>query len=245
MKRILILVFTLQIGFIFAQNDNRGYEIKYKIFLRLGGVTNFSGVLNTTNVRSEFRFSEDSKVSSSVSKDKNAINFELRDTTEQIIVSDLRTKELIETKRLPPQKVVYLVQDSVVLIDWTVSVETKMVKGYLLNKAIGEFRGRLYTAWFAPDLPSVLGPWKFHGLPGVIFEISDSKKELEFLLEEIKTTETFVPIKLPVGTSISRAMFRKKENSLADDIAKSIASKLDRGITVEVKISNVRRIELD
>lgn len=35
--------------------------------------------------------------------------------------------------------------------------------------ATTQFRGLTYTAWFALDIPINEGPWKFHGLPGLIW----------------------------------------------------------------------------
>lgn len=40
--------------------------------------------------------------------------------------------------------------------------------GYACHKATTTFRGRTWTVWYADDLPVDAGPWKLHGLPGLI-----------------------------------------------------------------------------
>jgi GLPGLI family protein len=58
--------------------------------------------------------------------------------------------------------------------DWKLHGDTATVNGYLCRKATCTFRGRNYEAWYAPEIPVSEGPWKFYGLPGLIFKVSDS-----------------------------------------------------------------------
>lgn len=80
--------------------------------------------------------------------------------------------------------------------DWDIQEETKEIGNYLCQKATCTFKGRNYTAWFASDLPMPYGPWKLHGLPGLILSAYDDKKEVSFLYDGFdKTdTETSIPI---------------------------------------------------
>ena len=59
------------------------------------------------------------------------------------------------------------------VFEWKITEETDSWCGYLIQKALCRFRGRDYEAWFAPDIPVPLGPWKFWGLPGLIIKIHD------------------------------------------------------------------------
>jgi len=80
----------------------------------------------------------------------------------------------------------YLVTDILPSIDWKISSDTVTFGGLHCQKATTHFKGRDYTAWFCPDLPLHVGPWKLNGLPGVIVEAYDTKKEVEFKFDGIE-----------------------------------------------------------
>lgn len=56
---------------------------------------------------------------------------------------------------------------------WKISPEKMRIGGYETQKASTDFGGRTWTAWFTPDIPIQDGPYKFHGLPGLIVKIED------------------------------------------------------------------------
>ncbi len=63
---------------------------------------------------------------------------------------------------------------------WRMEEGSKEIIGYRCRRATVSFRGRHYTAWYAPDLPLPYGPWSFHGLPGLILEIRDDTNRVAF-----------------------------------------------------------------
>lgn len=70
--------------------------------------------------------------------------------------------------------------------EWEVTEETKDIIGYQCFKATADYRGRRWTAWFAPEIPVQDGPWKLCGLPGLILEASDNHNEYHFLANGLK-----------------------------------------------------------
>ncbi len=56
--------------------------------------------------------------------------------------------------------------------------------------------GRLWEAWFSPDLPFSEGPYKFSGLPGLIMKVKDARGHYEFTINSLTKdlTENFISV---------------------------------------------------
>lgn len=64
---------------------------------------------------------------------------------------------------------------------WKISKENKEILGYKAYLATTRYAGRNYEAYFTPQIAVQDGPYKFLGLPGLILEIFDEKKDHHFL----------------------------------------------------------------
>lgn len=66
------------------------------------------------------------------------------------------------------------------------------ILGYECIMAESNYHGRHWKAWFTPDIPLADGPWKLHGLPGIILKADGGD---DFLIEatEIGATSLDVP----------------------------------------------------
>lgn len=69
--------------------------------------------------------------------------------------------------------------------NWEITKEEKNEKGYQLQKAVTNFGGRKWTAWFTQNIPIPEGPYKFSGLPGLIVEIYDSQNHYHYELTKV------------------------------------------------------------
>jgi len=87
-----------------------------------------------------------------------------------------------ENKFYTRQKLVtdYIISDEAPKIEWKIEKDTANFSGISCRKAKAYFKGRNWTAWYAPNLPFQSGPWKLNGLPGLIIEAYDEKKEVKF-----------------------------------------------------------------
>lgn len=74
---------------------------------------------------------------------------------------------------------------------WKILPDKAKIGELAAQKAVCEFAGRKWTAWFTTDLLIQDGPYKFYGLPGLIVKLEDSSQTHSFELKGIK--------KLPEG----------------------------------------------
>jgi len=114
-------------------------------------------------------------------------------------------------------------------MNWKLLNDTKVDGQYTLQKATTTFGGRNWIAWFSKDVNLGEGPYKFRGLPGLIFEIEDDKKNFIFKLSksmkfpktyEAQFLDSFMGRKpIPVTENI----IAKKQLELYDNPLKDIA----------------------
>ncbi len=132
----------------------------------------------------------------------------------------------------------YILPQDFPVIDWQIEGETKDIGGYTCQKATGTFGGRRYTAWFTAELPFPYGPWKLHGLPGLILEAEDSKKEVMFHYAGFdKQQDEPIEIILPkeAVTTTSKAFEKAKEAFLKDPMGNMMRN-MPTGANVQTKV---------
>ena len=65
-------------------------------------------------------------------------------------------------------------------LDWELTDSVVNVLGYECQGARCNFRGREWTVFYTEEIPLTEGPWKLHGLPGLIMKASDKKGHYMF-----------------------------------------------------------------
>lgn len=118
---------------------------------------------------------------------------------------------------------------------WEISDEIKTISNYKCNKATTIFRGRKYTAWFSSELPIHFGPWKFTGLPGLIFEIYDETKAFSWYVSKINLNQESIP-SIPGIANLEKLSFKefiiKDEQSKKDLTNQMMLKYIDRGAEI-------------
>lgn len=103
----------------------------------------------------------------------------------------------------------FIVEESAPEIDWRLMNESKIIGPYVCQHAVARVGGRNWHAWFAPDIPVSVGPWKLHGLPGLIVSAYDDSRQ--YVFEATSVSEEKSPIYFidyPY-TNISRKQYNK------------------------------------
>lgn len=95
-------------------------------------------------------------------------------TPEEIVFSDLLVTSRFYYKEPTPD------------FQWSLKQDTCSILGYPCQKAVCQYGGRVWTAWFTTHIPISDGPYKFSGLPGLILKISD---EDQFFIFELSGME--------------------------------------------------------
>ncbi|MFW6222146.1 MAG: GLPGLI family protein [Bacteroidota bacterium] len=94
--------------------------------------------------------------------------------------------------RSPLRRLIFLYEDDID-IEWKIFPERRQISGHTCQRAIATFRGRTWEAWFTNQIPVSDGPWKFHGLPGLILQVTDDQNHYSFTC--IGLSRDIVPIK--------------------------------------------------
>lgn len=129
-------------------------------------------------------------------------------TTEGQLYKYPNENSLVSTSTIGDK--MYVVASPLPEIDWEIGEASKRIGDYTCQQATGTYGGRTYTAWFTTDLPFQNGPWKLSGLPGLILEATDTKKEVAFLFKEVSRDSTITYI-----NQISMEAIKTSEKSLS------------------------------
>lgn len=115
------------------------------------------------------------------------------DGNKSYVYTNFNENKIVEN--IKPYKNYYLSEESIPKLEWIITNETKNINGVDLTKASTKFRGRKYEVWFSYEHPISSGPWKFQGLPGLIFEVIDLTEPFNYhwRLKKISNTKRPIP----------------------------------------------------
>ncbi|WP_193813107.1 GLPGLI family protein [Kaistella flava (ex Peng et al. 2021)] len=184
--KILISLFLLISTILYSQTHRFIYEFKY---LQNPNQTELKKENMTLDINTEdtkfYNYHYVTIDSTNITKGQNS---QLWDSSTPVIVRK-KNSNLNSNYTLIDDVFVYETNDN---IDWKLENETKKFENYILQKATTKFGGRNWTAWFAKEINIAEGPYKFRGLPGLIFQVYDDKNHFEFtLVKSFKLKPTY------------------------------------------------------
>lgn len=129
---------------------------------------------------------------------------------------------------------------------WSIRKEQKIISTFLCQKATATYKGRDWVAWFANDIAINDGPYKFHGLPGLIIEIGDTKNEHTF---KIIQTQNDKSIKINTHSDDEKIITTAQLNKLFDEGAANVNQRIkamymgDTGFSFILNDGNVLQLD--
>lgn len=132
-------------------------------------------------------------------------------------------------------------------IVWKILPERQKIGEFNAQKATTEFAGRQWVAWFTSELPFQDGPYKFHGLPGLIVKLEDHTKTHQFELIGVskftpnpeKTSEFIVKNK---DIEINQKQYKKIFLENRNDPSKVMKQAIANGAIIQLTDPNGNKI---
>lgn len=185
-NKLFLITFLTLFSQVYSQTNNRFvYELKFVRDTISKNVFTNIFFLDTNDKEIKFYYQELYEVDSTQKATKN-YNTSISISNSLMLKRKPNSFENENYVFVDTDYYKYQTNDKIV---WNILPETKTQNNYNMQKAITNFGGRNWIAWFSKDIPINQGPFKFQGLPGLIFQIEDEKKHFSFNLVEIKKLE--------------------------------------------------------
>lgn len=254
MKNLLFLLFLF--FNLLISNAQSAVTVTYRCIYNIDEIKEKTAILTITNSKSLFKFVPEATQSQITSNEDNdqagdrvvSLKIRTNDSIGTRFYTDLEENVMVSRELFfqDGKTQPFIIKEQIEKINWEIKAEQKRIGKFLCQNAIGKFRGRIYHAWFIPDIPLYLGPWKLHGLPGLVAEVFDEEKALHIQIQSI--TPGIVSansIRPPSeGKEISFHDYFLMGQNLGNNFSKFIQAKLPRGAKFEVTTVSNNSLEL-
>ena len=236
--KLLLIIIILFITFNAKGQINLSHgKIEYDMILNLGYPIKYNGTLLYNNKSSLFTYAPVEKEDIVTNDSDNNLYTIVIDTIVKKVFVDREIDSLFHFMSIN-NGIKKVVIETIPKLNWELSDETKKISDFNCNMATTTFRGRKYTAWYATELTNSYGPWKLQGLPGLILEAYDEKKEVWFSITKIK-----IPQQEQMNFNksncflISYANYTKREKEKIEELKQFFKASQgrDENLSVEVK----------
>lgn len=178
-NKFYLLLFATIFGFFAKSQTHRFiYDVEYKKDSASSVTTKENYILDITKSEAKY-YTYDFFVADSLINNNIPFPKEMKLNTSNIIVHKTGSDDFDEYDLLENTVLNLQTTDSQ---KWNLTNEKKKADKLNLQKATTNWGGRNWIAWFATEIPFPEGPHKFHGLPGLIVELSDDKNNYRFEL---------------------------------------------------------------
>lgn len=255
--KVKISIFILFSVFL-VTGQNRYSEIKYSFEINNGSkpiILDCALLYNLTSNESSFinfGFKTKSDMPLQSKTEKNDVNGDLFVNIEEYndgygqnpeYQKNFAQDSLISHESIYGEKEYYLIKEKLPSMHWEILNDTLTILNKKTQNASLRFRGRQYVAWFTTDIQISDGPYKFHGLPGLILKIESIDKKYSFEAYSIKlniANDNFSVLNLKAKYPKKKPLSIKEKISFENkNINKEIKFRMSNNPnTAEVKIEH-------
>ncbi len=236
---------------LLAQTDY-SYHVSYEMLLNLDGPRRYAADLYIAASGGLFVFGLDSNQQQSglIARDSTeaSFGFEMLDTVRYSIFSDRQTQRILHLEQIPGSGNLCVVSEPLGTIEWQYTGQFRRIQELPCWEAKGRFMGRNYTVWFTDSIPAFFGPWKLHGLPGLVLEASDDSQEVMFLARSVRSvaagTKPYDPMATGSFEVLDRHEYIRHFKDYLEKLQKRMMTKFGRGYQVKVQSSPIKTIEI-
>jgi GLPGLI family protein len=104
-------------------------------------------------------------------------------------------------------------------VKWVLYSDTKVINGVKCQMAATNKYGRRWIAYFSKEYSQSLGPYKFNGLPGLIFELYDTRDDYHFTVTKVEKDANNYEFNLNGYKKLSKKDFFKATYNLEYTLA--------------------------
>ena len=184
-KQFINIITLLAFSLLFSQNKSFVYELKFRPNPTKDSIAKDKFVLDINDGKSMFRTLKDRAADSTFQATKRFSFMTTSFKDFRTVSKNLKTKET--NKFIVNFQKLFAIKIKEELV-WKIEQETKETLGMKVQKATTTYGGRNWVAWFTNEIPLLDGPYIFHGLPGLITEITDIQNDYVFSLVQIKNS---------------------------------------------------------
>lgn len=173
--KLIIHIFLIFFYFSLNAQSNKIAFIEYQYSTYFGDkVSQVKSRLICSNSQSIFQIFSESQVDTKTDEVEGGNVHKYTNNKDSYYLFDL--SEIFFSFTGDIDKNVYEIKEDIPKMKWVLSQkpdDKKVINGLNCNKALLNFRGRNFIAWYTSKIPISFGPWKFNGLPGLILEVYD------------------------------------------------------------------------
>lgn len=196
MKKYSIFLCLILISILsYAQKGNLKVSYDYHYYSAKGTEINRPMILTFSNNKSKFYNPDTNRIDSICSTPEGKAEYEayvnsINWTTDKDKPTLIRWEKMyVEKDRINNELTVYdtvagedfyRYNEELGGIDWELTDSIADILGYSCNMAECDYHGRHWKVWFTTEMPVSEGPWKLHGLPGLILKAVEEDEQYEF-----------------------------------------------------------------